>query len=465
MSDDHHNDAPLMLSISGARGIVGVSMTPEVAHRLAAIWGAYLASTVTETPRVILGRDSRPSGPALSEAAARGLSDAGCEVIRLGIVTTPTVGVMIGAARAAGGVMITASHNPSPWNGLKLLDGQGTAPPADVSKGIIDQFQSQSPAPNTENELGIHDESRAEDTHLAKVLGQIEPQPIQACGFRVVLDSVNGAGGSIGSSLLERLGCDVVRLNYEPTGDFSHPPEPREENLGELCKVVPEAAAQVGFAQDPDADRLAIVDETGRYIGEEYTLVLAALSWLQRYPGVPIVTNLSTSRMIDDVAMRFGSTVFRSPVGEANVAEVMRLQGSTIGGEGNGGVMIPAVTWVRDSLTAMALVLELLAREQCTLSAIVDGLSKYAMIKQAIELTGSDARTRLLKGIEDLTAHYEGQSGARIQTSDGVRVDLSGGWLHLRPSNTEPIARLIVEAVDAASAEALAAEARGIAGL
>ncbi|MEE2907036.1 MAG: phosphoglucosamine mutase [Planctomycetota bacterium] len=465
MSDDHLNDAPLMLSISGARGIVGASMTPEVAHRLAAIWGAYLASTATETPRVILGRDSRPSGPALSEAAARGLSDAGCEVIRLGIVTTPTVGVMIGAARAVGGVMITASHNPSPWNGLKLLDGQGTAPSVDVAQGIIDEFQSPSSVPHTDAELGIHDESRAEDTHLAKVLGQVEPQLIQGCGFRVVLDSVNGAGGPIGLNLLERLGCDVVRLNYEPTGDFAHPPEPRIENLGELCQAVPKAMAQVGFAQDPDADRLAIVDETGRYIGEEYTLVLAAMSWLRRYPGVPVVTNLSTSRMIDDVATGFGSTVFRSPVGEANVAEVMRLQGSTIGGEGNGGVMIPAVTWVRDSLTAMALVLELLAREQGALSVIVDDLPTYSMIKQTIELEGDDARTRLLQGIEDLKLHYEGQPGARIQTSDGVRVDLASGWLHLRPSNTEPIARLIVEASDTASAEGLADEARGITGL
>ncbi len=465
MAEDHTSEAPLMLSVSGARGIVGRSMTPDVAHRLASIWGARLASDSDVTPRVILGRDSRPSGPELAEAAARGLSSAGCEVIRLGIVTTPTVGVMIGATRASGGVMITASHNPTPWNGLKLLDGTGTAPPVEIAMPIMDRFRSDEQIPEAGTSPGIHEETRASDTHLAKVLGQIDPAPIQASGFHVVLDSVNGAGGPIGSSLLGHLGCQTSLLHNAPTGEFAHPPEPREENLGELCVSVRESGADVGFAQDPDADRLAIVDETGRYIGEEYTLVLAAMAWLHRHPGDPVVTNLSTSRMIDDVATRMGSRVHRSAVGEANVAQIMRREEATIGGEGNGGVMVPAVTWVRDSLTAMALVLELMAREGRGLSQIVDDLPAYSMIKQTIELDGQDARSRLADGIQAIQSHYAGQAGARLQDSDGVRVDLDQGWLHLRPSNTEPIARLIVESEDEASAESLAMEARGIAGL
>ncbi|MDG2424038.1 MAG: phosphoglucosamine mutase [Phycisphaerales bacterium] len=465
MSEEHTSEAPLMLSVSGARGIVGKSMTAQVAHRLAAIWGDHLVASTSETPRVILGRDSRPSGTEFAEAAARGLSDAGCEVIRLGIVTTPTVGVMIGATRASGGVMITASHNPAQWNGMKLLDGMGTAPSADIAMKIMDRFRSDETTPQSASVSEIHQDSRGDDTHLAKVLGQVDPTPVQGCGFKVVLDSVHGAGGPIGATLLGHLGCETVLLYNPPTGDFPHPPEPREENLKELCSVVIDAGAQVGFAQDPDADRLAIVDEKGRYIGEEYTLVLAAKAWLQRFPGIPVVTNLSTSRMIDDVATAMGSSVHRSAVGEANVAEVMRREGATIGGEGNGGVMVPAVTWVRDSLTAMALVLELLASEGRGLSEIVDEISTYSMIKQTIELSGEDARARLLDGIRAVQTHYSGQEDARIQTSDGVRVDLAAGWLHLRASNTEPIARLIVESGDQDSAEALALEARRIAGL
>ncbi|MCH2134041.1 MAG: phosphoglucosamine mutase [Phycisphaerales bacterium] len=465
MSDHDTNEAPLMLTISGARGIVGASMTPEVAHRLAATWGDYLASTTDGSPVVVLGRDSRPSGPELSEAAARGLQDAGCQVVSLGIVTTPTTGVMIGALRAVGGVMITASHNPSPWNGLKLLDGRGTAPPADVASGIIERYRSEEPTPRSATPADRREDARGHDTHVAKVLGQVDPMPIRERGFRVVLDSVNGAGGPAGRMLLEALGCEIVHLHGEPTGNFAHPPEPRKDHLGELCQVVVDSGADIGFAQDPDADRLAIVDDGGRYIGEEYTLALAARTILGREPGQSAAANLSTSRLIDDVAAGFGATVHRSPVGEANVAEVMRAQDAIIGGEGNGGVMLPAVTWVRDSLSAMALVLELLVSEGCSLSGIVDRMPRYAMLKQTIELDGQDASVRLHRGIEAVAEAYRQRDEATVQTGDGVRVDLPTGWFHLRASNTEPIARLIIESDDEATAQQLASEARAIADL
>ncbi|MCH2152309.1 MAG: phosphoglucosamine mutase [Phycisphaerales bacterium] len=463
MADHESSEAPLMLSVSGARGIVGESMTPAVAHRLATIWGQHIASS-TDSPLMVLARDSRPSGPELAEAAAQGLCDAGCRVMSLGIAATPTVGVMIGAARAAGGIMITASHNPSPWNGLKLLDGMGTAPSVEVASAIIDRFRSDELFPSNVESLQVEEESRAHDTHVAKVLGQIDPTLIQKRGFKVVLDSVNGAGGIAGINLLTRLGCEVVHLGSEPTGDFFHPPEPRKEHLGALCDAVVESGADIGFAQDPDADRLAVVDDQGSYIGEEFTLALAARALLARQPG-PAAANLSTSRLIDDVAAEFGCEVHRSAVGEANVAQVMRSCQAVIGGEGNGGVMLPAVTWVRDSLSAMALVLELVCRENQTLSAIVAGMPRYAMLKQTIELEGSDARSKLAAGMSAVIDHYAQHPDATLHTEDGVRVDLPEGWIHLRPSNTEPIARLIIESEDEASAAKLGEAIRSIAQL
>ncbi len=454
-----------MLSVSGARGIVGASMTSEVARRLAATWGSHLATTVEGTPRVVLGRDSRPSGSMLADAAAEGLAGAGCEVVRLGIVTTPTAGVMIGAMRAAGGIMITASHNPTPWNGLKLLDGNGTAPPVKIASRIIERFKSDEPTVSGDAVMEISTETRGHDTHVAKVLGQIDPVPIRDCGFKVVLDSVNGAGGPAGSQLLNHLGCDLHHVNSETDGNFAHPPEPKEENLRDLCEIVKNTGAVVGFAQDPDADRLAIVDDLGRYIGEEYTLALAAQSWLALNPGSPVVANLSTSRLIDGVAENFGSIVHRSPVGEANVAQMMRSTGAMLGGEGNGGVMLPALTWIRDSLTAMSLVLQLMARESRPLSTIVDEMPSYAMIKQTITLEGENATERLTQSMSALESHYEQQPNALVSTVDGVRVDLPARRIHLKPSKTEPIARLIVEGGDRESAESLAIEARRAAGL
>ena len=465
MSSSESNQAPLMLSVSGARGIVGESMTPEVARRLAAIWGSHLVETVDGTPRVILGRDSRPSGPMLADAAAEGLAGAGCDVVRLGIVATPTAGVMINAMRAAGGIMITASHNPTPWNGLKLLDGNGTAPPSQVASTIIDSFKSDKVVSDRPESRSISNEARGHDTHVAKVLGQIDPIPIMKSGFKVVLDSVNGAGGPAGALLLNSFGCDLHHVNSEPNGDFAHPPEPKEENLQALCLDVTRSESAIGFAQDPDADRLAIVDESGRYIGEEYTLALAAKSWLMMNPGEPMVANLSTSRLVDDVAKKFGSVVHRSAVGEANVAQIMRVKDAGLGGEGNGGVMLPAVTWVRDSMTAMGLVLQLMARESRPLSSIVDDMPTYAMIKQTIMLDGADTAGRLADSMSMLRSYYDKQAEASVSTLDGVRVDLPSGWLHLRPSNTEPIARLIVESSDHHDAESMAAEARSIAGL
>jgi len=400
-------DAPLMLSVSGARGIVGQTMTPQVARNYANAFASYLHDKLGRLPKMVVARDSRPSGPSLQSAVADAFVACGCVVEDIGVVATPTAGVMIGALGADGGIIVTASHNPTPWNGLKCLNGQGLAPSKEDTEEIIQKFHDAVSLPSTEGGA-LQENTKGNDTHLAKVLGVIDPTPIQEKQFRVVLDSINGAGCESGYKLLTLLGCEILQINGEPSGEFAHEPEPKIENLGDLCDAVIRFDADVGFAQDPDADRLAVVDEFGGYIGEEYTLALVAKRWFELNPSSSATTNLSTSRMIDDIANEHGCKVYRSAVGEANVATTMQQQGCTIGGEGNGGIILPDVCWVRDSLSGMALILDLLRSREERLSDI------------------------------------------------GLRIDFDEGWLHVRPSNTEPIARVIAEAKDSLTAYKLA---------
>ncbi|MHC5022409.1 MAG: phosphoglucosamine mutase [Planctomycetota bacterium] len=459
-------DAPLMLSVSGARGIVGRSMTPAVAADFAAAFASFLHARAPAgaAPLVCLGRDSRPSGFMLAAAASAGLTAAGCDVIDLGLVTTPTAGVMIDARGAAGGLVITASHNPGPWNGLKCLGPGACAPPAADAADIIGRFRARRIDYVRADDLGqVSADDGGPATHVERVLGQIDAQAIRARNFSVVLDSVNGAGGPAGRMLLERLNCEITHLHADPTGQFAHPPEPVAEHLVDLAAATREHRAAVGFAQDPDADRLALVDEQGTYIGEEYTLVLAAARVLQlRGPGV-LATNLSTSRMLDDLAAAHaGTRVVRTAVGEANVVEAMRRDGALVGGEGNGGVIWPAVCHVRDSLSAMALVLGLLAKEDRPLSALVADRPRYVMIKRKFDLAGVGGAAAIDRMLENVRVRF---SDERVNDADGVRVDFEAGWVHLRPSNTEPIVRLIGEAGSTDAAEQLIADVAAAAGL
>ena len=370
-------------------------MTPDVAARFAWVFGSRLSSTSGGVPTACLGRDSRASGESLAEAAANGLMAAGCDVIDLGVVATPTTGVMVTATGSAGGIMITASHNPNPWNGIKCIEPGGSAPPAAVAEEVIAGFRGQEgDLPSIDPDRTLSMESRGDDTHIARVLGLVDPGPICAKNYGVVLDSVNGSGCRSGLKLLELLGCDVLHLNGEPTGEFAHTPEPKESNLGSLMEVTAESDVVIGFAQDPDADRLAIVDGSGRYIGEEYTLALVTDYMLSRQGGGVVVTNLSTSRMVDDIATRYGARVVRTAVGEANVVEAMRSEDALIGGEGNGGVIVPGVCHIRDSLGAMALVLASMAATGRTLEELVDDIPSYAMIKRFLRT----ARFRWARG-------------------------------------------------------------------
>jgi phosphomannomutase len=500
----------LMLSVSGCRGVLGETLTPEVAARFAGAFGSYLIDRAAGRPvSVVLGRDGRRGSEMVRAAAAAGLMGAGCDVIDLGVAMTPTTAVMTDAVArgaredrgsrgpAAAGMMITASHNPQPWCGLKCLLAEGgehgsaaCAPPADAAGEIIARFRENRVRTATWSGLGaLRTEEAAVDEHVDRVLEALEAGGLTEMpssighGLRVAVDSVNASGVEGARVGLESLGCDeILHLGAEASGVFPHAPEPTAENLtlpGGLCDAVRESGCDVGFAQDPDADRLAIIDEQGRYIGEEYTLALCALALLEgwsrqgRPGGTPVlVTNLSTSRMLNDVAARFGGRVERTPVGEAHVVALMKslaARGQTVvaGGEGNGGIIWPRACYVRDSLAGMALILWLISPEgggggtRRTISGLVAGLPAYAIEKRKVDLA---SRADAEGAVERIAAAYSDQA---VDRRDGAWVDFTSGplagkaWLHVRASNTEPIMRLIAEAPTADAARTLRDQAGG----
>jgi phosphomannomutase len=455
-----------MLSVSGARGLVDSTMTPEVAGRFAAAFGSELLESDPDKPlKLVIGRDGRASGAKISAAVCEALALIGAEVLDVEVATTPTVGIMIRKTGSTGGIVITASHNPIEWNGIKCLDHDGLAPPPDLANRIIKRFKSADviePGRNPRGSVSRDDSSTRH--HIDLVLGEIDVELIRENPTTVVLDSINASGCVGGKMLLDDLGCGLIHLNGEQTGLFAHTPEPTRENLQDLARLVgktPEALC--GFAQDPDADRLAVVDERGEYIGEEFTLVLAVLRHLQKSGPCDLVANLSTSRMIDDLASRFpGTIVHRSAVGEANVVAKMRETGAPLGGEGNGGVILPSIGWIRDSFVAMGLVLELLAAEKRPLSKIIEELPKYAMIKEKLDLSAIGGRPVIEPALEKLKVVFAKE---RVNDSDGVRIDFEEGWVHVRASNTEPIMRVIAEAQTQENARTLIQRASEAAGL
>ena len=442
------SDSSLMLSVSGARGIVGQGMTPTVAAR----FGGALAGWARQrndalTPHVVVGRDGRQSGDMLERAAISGLLGAGCHVTRLGVATTPGIAIMTAALGADAGLAVTASHNPSQWNGLKPLL-PGTSPPADDSARLIERFNDSHDEPwvDVDSVKRCDQRDDVDRLHARRVAAGVDVEAIRRANLTVAVDSVHGSGGRETVALLHALGVRYFHFHPEPTGRFPRDPEPTAANLAPFCQQLAPYKPDVVFAQDPDADRLALIDEQCRYIGEEYTLALCAQHRLQR--GETAVANLSTSRMIDDVAERAGARVVRTPVGEANVAAAMRAERAALGGEGNGGIILPEVSHVRDSLVGIALVLEMLAHKQQPLSAVARELPAYAIVKDK-----APAEARITGALrETLGGHYADQS---IDDQDGVRVDWSDRWVHVRPSNTEPIVRLIAEARDHDQAEAL----------
>lgn len=443
-------DAGLIVSVSGIRGIVGRSLTPEATTAFAAA----LATQVQGQP-VVVSRDGRPSGTMLRHAVLAGLLGGGCNVLDLGIAPTPTFGLAVRRLGAAGGVQITASHNPAEWNGLKLFGANGQVLSAAHGRQIKAVFDSGAFARATWDRLGtVVETPTALDWHRERVLELLDAARIRTAAFRVFLDANGGAGGPLGLQLLESLGCTVAPLACEADGVFLHEPEPIETNLRNVGPKVKDNACAIGFVLDPDADRLALIDEQGRYLGEELTLALAVRYRLSQQRG-PVVVNLSTSRVTEDVAKQYGCACHRAPVGEANVAAKMVEVGAVIGGEGNGGVMDPRVGLVRDPFIGMGLILSLMAETGRPLSALADELPHYAIVKEKFTV----AREKLPELYAALERRWP---EANADRQDGLRLDWSDRWVQIRGSNTEPVVRVIAEAPRTEDAVMLCREVGGL---
>ncbi len=436
----------LKISVSGVRGVVGETLTPQLLIRFAEAFGSYIRGGP-----VVLGRDTRPSGEMVRQAVYAGLISTGCEVIDLGICPVPTVHTMVPILKARGGVMITASHNPLQWNALKFIDADGVL--LGQTNELLEvyyqgDFRRVSPGKYKQPE----EYHRAYERHIKLVLDNVDTAAVKKRRFTVALDSVNGAGSVITPRLLKALGCKVVSINTTPNGLFPRVAEPLPENLGGLCKLVKRSGADIGFAQDPDADRLAVVDERGVPIGEEYTVVISSDFVLSRKKG-PIVVNLSTTRAMDDLALKYGVPIYRTAIGEVNVAREMLLRRGVCGGEGGGGCVYPAINCSRDSLAGIGLILSALAEHGGTLSSLVDGLPRYHIVKEKIEVSSSQVYPMLRRIKERF-------SSEQLDETDGIKVVREREWIHVRPSNTEPIIRIIAEAPTLKRAQELCASVR-----
>lgn len=429
----------LMVGVSGVRGRVGEALTPEVVTHFAAAFGAWAISR-SPNPTIVLGRDSRVSGPMFHRAVVAALQSVGARIIDIGMAPTPTVQLAVEHHHAAGGLAITASHNPVEWNALKFIAPTGLF--LDAKEGAEMRSWLERPIPRATwdklGELTMDDQAHAR--HIASILAlpYIDVEGIRARRFPVALDTCHGAGITIMPALLESLGCVVHAINLEPHGRFHRPPEPVAENLGELEALVKKTGAVVGFATDPDVDRLALVSNEGRAIGEDYTLALATRVVLRRRPGT-VVTNLSTSRIVEDVAASCGGSVVLAPVGEVNVAVKMRESGALVGGEGNGGVILPELHLGRDAPLAVALTLQLLHESGGTLSAVVAQYPRYSIVKDKLDRPSAPLDTVY-------AALRETFQDAEVDTQDGLRLSWNDRWVHVRPSGTEPIVRVIAEA-------------------
>ncbi len=424
----------LMVSVSGIRGIFGETLTPDLVMQFAAKFG-----TLCNRGKILVGRDSRTTGPIVYHSVVAGLLSVGCEVVNLGIVSTPTTLLAVEESDADGGLSITASHNPAEWNALKLVGGNGMFLFPENAQKFIKDIDTPIEYCNWDEVRGVSEDFEATQRHIKKILEipYLDLEKIRAKKFKVVLDSVNGAGGVISPTLLKELDCEVIELNTEPTGHFAHTPEPLTKNLTQIADAVKEHGADIGFATDPDVDRLAIVDEKGECIGEEFSILLTEKYILAKNKG-DIVINLSSSMASEDIAKEFGVKVHRTKVGEINVGKKMKELKSPVGGEGNGGVIVPEVHYTRDAPAGMAVILGLLAEDGRKVSEIVAEIPHYFFAKGKIEIP-ADKLDPVMENAAKVYADYE------KDTQDGLKIIGEKFWIHIRKSGTEPIIRVYVE--------------------
>jgi phosphomannomutase len=441
----------LMVSISGIRGIVGESLTPDTIIKYVSAYAEYC-----NRGRIIVGRDGRITGKSIENLVTSTLLQMGCDVTTLGICPTPTIALAVEKLKAAGGISITASHNPMIWNGLKFFAPTGLFLDAKENTELwkIADSSFRQYAPWDKQGKHIVDETFL-DEHINEVLSLpfINLEKIQTRKFKIVLDCINAAGGIIVPRLLEKFWCNIIALNCDVSGVFIHAPEPLPANLTSLCEKVRETHADLGIAVDPDVDRLVLIDEKGEPYGEEYTIATCVeyiLSKKKEYRNQSsVVINLSTTRAVDDIAKKYGAVCIRTAVGEINVAKSMKENGSLIGGEGNGGVILPEVHLGRDAIVGIGVILQYLSEFKGTLSVLKSTLPQYFITKDKVEI-GTLNPDNILQRIAKAYI-----SSGKINTDDGLKIDFPSSWIHLRKSNTEPIIRIIAEARTKEEADSL----------
>ena len=447
----------LIKSISGIRGTIGGAvsdnLTPIDAVKFAAAYGMWIKEQRKKTNyRVVIGRDARISGEMIQNLVMNTLIGMGIDVINLGLSTTPTVEVAVPMEHADGGIILTASHNPKQWNALKLLDANGEFLNAAHSQRVLDLAEREDVDFAEVDDLGKITVNNAYfDLHIDEVLAldYVDVEAIKSCKFKVVIDGVNSTGGIVVPLLLERLGVEPIKLHCTPDGHFPHNPEPLKAHLTDLSDKVVQTGADFGIAVDPDVDRLAFMDEQGTLFGEEYTLVACADFVLSQNKG-NTVSNLSSTRALRDVTQKHGGAYTASAVGEVNVVNAMKANKAVIGGEGNGGIILPEAHFGRDALVGIALFLSLLAEKQISVSALKKTYPLYYMSKKKIDLDPNIDVDGLLEAMENKYANEP------LTTVDGVKIDFADSWVHLRKSNTEPIIRIYTEAPSQQQADKLA---------
>ncbi len=433
----------LMVSVSGIRGIIGNGLDPLTIVKYTSAYSRFCGKG-----KIVIGGDGRITGEMVRNLVTGTLLAKGNDVIDIGICPTPTVLYNVRELKAAGGIAITASHNPNEWNALKLLNSKGEFMTVEENKEMLDNFEASFETFEPWNKLGKYENyTKGLEKHIGDTLNLnlIDVDNIRKRKFKVLLDCVNGAGSYVMPQLLERLGCEVISINCEKTGIFPRLPEPIPENLTDTMKAVKESGADIGIVVDPDVDRLVLITEKGEPFIEENTIAQAVKFILGKTPG-SVTINLSTTRAVDDIAKSFGCEVFRSPVGEANVVSIMKKTASVIGGEGSGGVIYPELHYGRDALAGTVLTLQHLLEFGGSLSELKNSLPKYFISKKKIELGNVNPD----KILDKLKAKYK---DGKINTEDGLRIDFPDHWVHFRKSNTEPIIRCIAEAGSQSSAD------------